>query len=116
MKQLQLLRFDLPSADLDLATLATHLKWPFNVGGCTYSVGGSLVYRMLFLGMSKWPRIGGWLLLRVGAHSRFYSLLHCQLYCYIHTVSILILTLYADVEYNISTYNSITRAHTVIYS
>ena len=34
---------------------------------------------MHFLEITKWPRIGGWLLIRVGAHSRFYSLLYCQL-------------------------------------
>ena len=30
VKRLQLQRFDLPSADLDHATLATQLTWPFN--------------------------------------------------------------------------------------
>ena len=35
VKRLQLQRFDLPSAELDHATLATQLKWPFNIGGCT---------------------------------------------------------------------------------
>ena len=32
MKRLQLQRFDMPSADLDHATLTTQLKWPFNIG------------------------------------------------------------------------------------
>ena len=32
---LQLQRFDLSSADPDQATLATQLKWSFNIGGCT---------------------------------------------------------------------------------
>ena len=32
------------------------------------------MYKMPFLGRTQWPPIGGWLLLRVGAHSRFYSL------------------------------------------
>ena len=35
VKRLQLQRLDLPSADLDHATFATLLKWPFNIGGCT---------------------------------------------------------------------------------
>ena len=35
VKRLQLQRFAQPSADLDHATLATQLKWPFNIGGCT---------------------------------------------------------------------------------
>ena len=82
----------------------------------TVNVEGSFVYKMSFLGMTKWPRIGGWLLLSVGTHSRFYSLLYRQLYCHIHTLKSHILTLYADVEYNISTYNFSIRTHTVIYS
>ena len=35
VKRYQLQRFDLPSADPDHATLATQLKWHFNIGGCT---------------------------------------------------------------------------------
>ena len=53
MKRLQLQRFDLLSADLDHATLATQLKWPFNIGG------SEEVHLYTILGMTKWPRIGG---------------------------------------------------------
>ena len=35
-------------------------------------IGGSFVYKMPFWGKAKWPPIGGWLLIRVAAHSRFY--------------------------------------------
>ena len=35
-------------------------------------IEGSFVYKMSFWGMTKWPPIGGWLLIRVAAHSRFY--------------------------------------------
>ena len=35
-------------------------------------IGGSFVYKMSFWGTTKWPPIGGWLLIRVAAHSRFY--------------------------------------------
>ena len=35
-------------------------------------IGGSFVYKMSFWGMAKWPPVGGWLLIRVTAHSRFY--------------------------------------------
>ena len=35
VKRYQLQRFDLLSEDPDNATLATQLKWPFNIGGCT---------------------------------------------------------------------------------
>ena len=35
-------------------------------------IGGSFVYKMPFWGMAKWPPIGGWLLIKVAAHSRFY--------------------------------------------
>ena len=35
-------------------------------------IGSSFVYKMSFWGMTKWPPIGGWLLIRVAAHSRFY--------------------------------------------
>ena len=64
--KLQLQRFDLPSADLEHATLAAQLKWHFKV----VIVGNDQVASHR----------------RVAAHSRFYSLLHCQLYCYIHNL------------------------------
>ena len=38
MKRSQSQRFDLSSADPDHATLATQLKWPFNMGGSTWEV------------------------------------------------------------------------------
>ena len=36
--------------------------------------GGTFVYKMPFWGMAKWPPIGGWLLIRVAGHSRFYCI------------------------------------------
>ena len=36
---------------------------------------GSFVYKMPFWGMAKWPPIGGWLLIRVAAHSRFHIII-----------------------------------------
>ena len=41
---------------------------------------------MPFWGMTKWPPIGGWLLIRVAAHSRFYCtvglvILACLFFC-----------------------------------
>ena len=33
-------------------------------------IGSSFVYNMAFLGMNKWPPIGGWLLMRVAAYCR----------------------------------------------
>ena len=35
-------------------------------------IGGLLVYKMSFWGIAKWPPIGGWLLIRVAVHNRFY--------------------------------------------
>ena len=35
-------------------------------------IGGLFAYKMPFWGMTKWPPIGGWLLIRVAAHSRLY--------------------------------------------
>ena len=32
-------------------------------------IGGSFVWEMPSWGMAKWPPIGGWLLIRVAAHS-----------------------------------------------
>ena len=32
-------------------------------------IGGAFLYKMSFWGMAKWPPIGGWLLIRVAAHS-----------------------------------------------
>ena len=37
-------------------------------------IEGSFVYKMSIWGMTKWPPIGGWLLIRVAAHSRFYCI------------------------------------------
>ena len=36
-------------------------------------IGVSFVYEMPCWGLAKWPPIGGWLLIRVAAHSRFYG-------------------------------------------
>ena len=35
-------------------------------------IGGSFVYKMSFWVMTKWPPIGGWLLIKVAALSRLY--------------------------------------------
>ena len=40
-------------------------------------ITGKFVYKMPFWGMAKWPPIGGWLLIRVAAHSRFYCIVIC---------------------------------------
>ena len=37
-------------------------------------MGGSFVYKMSYWVMTKWPPIGGWLLIRVAVHSRFYCI------------------------------------------
>ena len=37
-------------------------------------IGGSFVYKMLLCGIVKRPPIGGWLLIIVAAHSRFYCI------------------------------------------
>ena len=41
---------------------------------CYEHIGGSFVYKMSFWGMIKWPPIGGWLLIKVADHSRFYCM------------------------------------------
>ena len=42
-------------------------------------IGGLFVYKMSFWGMTKWPPIGGWLLIRVAAHSRLYCTYYVML-------------------------------------
>ena len=37
-------------------------------------IGGTFVYKIPFWGMAKWPPVGGWLLMRKAAHSRFYCI------------------------------------------
>ena len=54
---------------------AAHSSHPCQTGKVAYYgrwllIGGSFVYKMLFWGMAKWSPIGGWLLIRVAAHSR----------------------------------------------
>ena len=39
---------------------------------------GSFEYKRSFWEMAKWPPIGGWLLIGVAAHSRFY----CSIFCH----------------------------------
>ena len=43
-------------------------------------IRGVLVYKMSFCGIAKWPLIGGWLLIRVDARSRFYCISNFLIY------------------------------------
>ena len=49
-------------------------------------IGGSFVYKMPFWGITKWPPIGGWLLIRVADHSRFYYKLLILNLCHLNLI------------------------------